>query len=115
MTALFTLPGSVVQVMNSRTSMVHLWAHAPSVVCGAWKAGSPEKPVTTAAFAGNSDYWVASTASCYFCALCYSVNGMAKCNGVLRNGSKDVEVKDDDCDSSDVSASSCSDAEAPPS
>ena len=70
------LPPNVVQVLNSKVGVVHLYvlgrkANAQKTACGSWKCGFASSPWLSARFAKNSTVWSPDNCAYSFCAQCY--------------------------------------------
>ena len=80
-TAQFTIPVQLIQVINLKTNVVHLIADGTSTVCSAWKCGAPDVYSRVAFFASSSTHWTSSD-SVGFCSMCYSSRTMVRFNAL---------------------------------
>ena len=103
LSALYSLPVGVVQVLHSRVSTVHLFVEGPSAVCFSWKQGYPSAPSSSARFASSAFEWSGASASYMFCASCFR-----ECS-YIRIGASRLDDLDSSSDSSEsISDSDCS-------
>ena len=68
----YLFPPAACQVLNSRVGTVHLYSDGSASWCGAYSAGSPDSPVSSATFALSAYEWPGLAAPFNFCRTCYS-------------------------------------------
>ena len=84
LSAEFMLPESVVQVLNSKTSTVHLYTDDCKAVCGGWVCGFPSEPTANAEFAKDFYTWNGACGPFAFCTVCFRDSTYARL-GALPN------------------------------
>jgi hypothetical protein len=77
----YRLPEHVVQVLNTKTSTVHL-SEGEGTWCKAWRCGSRDDPAATAEFALNSGRW-SDQNPVAFCLNCHSIKTVSRFGGAL--------------------------------
>ena len=82
--AQFTFPKGIVQVLNSKTSTVHLSPAEGGTFCKFWKCGRRKTPARNAEFARSTRRWKASVSVCRFCITCHSSSMVHKFGGRLK-------------------------------
>ena len=81
LTSKYVLPEAIVQVLNTKTLLVHLYNGAKqAVACSAWSCGTPGKPGPNAEFAGSAARWKTEHAV-RFCINCHSVKAIQRMDG----------------------------------
>ena len=79
MNSRYRLPEGVVQVMNEKSKLVHLFCpRSERVACAAWNAGTPENPTTNADFASSSGRWDQNFHDVRFCVNCHALRTISK-------------------------------------
>ena len=81
-----SFPESVVQVLNEKTKMVHLFngggdGGRVTAACGCWKCGSPDEPGRFSEFAKSALRWSPSRSPFSFCRQCYSARVVGRLGG----------------------------------
>ena len=101
LSAKFSLPDGVVQVLHSRVSTVHLYVEGTSALCNSWKPGFPSDPSSSARFASSAFEWSGASASFMFCTLCYRESSYVRIGASrlddLGSSSDSSESSDSDC------------------
>ena len=78
----FRLPEGVVQVINSKSQLVHLYCTSrKAVACSAWEAGTPSNPARAAEFASSAVRWDAARHAVRFCINCHSFPAVTRLGG----------------------------------
>ena len=101
----YRLPEGVVQVMNEKSRLIHLYCpRSERVACAAWNAGTPENPTTNADFASSSGRWDPIVHDVRFCVNCHALRTISKLGGSFFCDNEAVQASD----SSSSESSSCS-------
>ena len=101
----YRLPEGVVQVMNEKSRLIHLYCpRSERVACAAWNAGTPENPTTHADFASSSGRWDPIVHDVRFCVNCHALRTISKLGGSFFCDNEAVQASD----SSASESSSCS-------
>ena len=101
----FDLPCGVVQVLNTKTGMVHLSLNASGTFCNSWVCGSRDLPSMAAELAETSTRWLPGTSAHRFCLGCHSSKTLSKNGGALLLEGQVLEAS-----SSSESESPCTDS-----
>jgi hypothetical protein len=101
----YVFPANVVQVLNTKTKMVHL-SGGSGVACNCWKAGTPDVPSASAEWAAGTTRWSPDLSPYTFCFGCHGAKGLAKLGAKLR--AADTVLSDTDSSKSESSSSSSS-------
>ena len=99
----YIFPDKVVQVLNTKTKMVHLSAGS-GVACNCWKAGTPEQPSATAEWATGVTRWSPDKNPYTFCVGCHGAEGLARIGAKLRVA--DADLSDAESSKSESNSSS---------
>ena len=106
LTSKYVLPEAVVQVINTKTKLVHLYnGSKKAVACSAWSCGTPGEPGPCAEFAGSASRWN-TTHAVRFCINCHSVKAIQRMDGQVVVDNQPLASSDSSSSGSSGSSSS---------
>ena len=105
----YDFPPGVVQVLNTKTKLVHLWGSArASIACAAWECGSPDTPGERAEFATSASRWDSRRHPYRFCINCHSIAAVKRLGGRVLVAGAPVEDSDSGSEGSSSASPSSS-------